>query len=50
MRATVVAASSRFERLAENRLDDETIASPAVSDGRLFLRGHKWLYCLAKVD
>ncbi|OHB68481.1 MAG: serine/threonine protein kinase [Planctomycetes bacterium RBG_13_63_9] len=46
--ATVVSASPRFDRLTLNQLDDETIASPAVSDGKLFLRGRKWLYCLGK--
>jgi hypothetical protein len=35
----VVAAGPRFEKLAENRFGDEFIASPAVSDGRLYLRG-----------
>jgi outer membrane protein assembly factor BamB len=43
---TVVAASAQFEKLAENRIDDETIASPAVSDGRILLRGRRRLYCL----
>lgn len=43
---TVVAAAAEFKRLAENKLDDETIASPAVSDGRIFIRGRKNLYCL----
>jgi len=43
---TVVAAASRFERLAENPLKDETIASPVVSDGRIYLRGRKSLYCI----
>lgn len=46
--ATVVAASDRFERLAENALEDDTIASPATSEGKLFLRGHKALYCVGK--
>jgi outer membrane protein assembly factor BamB len=43
---TVIAASAKFEKLAENKLDDGTIASPAVSDGRIFLRGKKSLYCI----
>lgn len=43
---TVVAAATRFERLAENRVDDETLASPAVSNGCIFLRGRKALYCI----
>lgn len=44
---TVVAASDRFDVLAENQLDDETLASPAVSDGRVYLRGRKHLYCIS---
>lgn len=46
--ATVVSASRRFDRLTENQLNDETIASPAVSDGRLYLRGRKTLYCVSR--
>jgi outer membrane protein assembly factor BamB len=45
---TVVSATSRFDKLAENQLDDETLASPITSDGRLYLRGRKALYCLEK--
>jgi outer membrane protein assembly factor BamB len=46
--ATVTAASPKFRRLAENSLDDETLASPAVSDGRILIRGRKALYSLGK--
>lgn len=42
---TVVSASPRFDKLTENQLDDQTLASPAVADGKLFIRGHKALYC-----
>jgi outer membrane protein assembly factor BamB len=45
---TVVAAAARYERLAVNRLDDATLASPAVAGGRIYLRGHKALYCAGK--
>jgi outer membrane protein assembly factor BamB len=45
-KCTVVKAAARFERLAESTIQDETIASPAVSDGRIFLRGRKALYCI----
>jgi outer membrane protein assembly factor BamB len=45
---TIVSAAPRFDKLSENKLDDETLASPAVSDGLLFVRGHKHLYCLEK--
>jgi len=45
---TVVADGAQFEKLAENRLGDATIASPAVSAGRIFIRGNKALYCIGK--
>jgi outer membrane protein assembly factor BamB len=43
---TVMAASPRFDRLAENKLKVDTIASPAISNGKFFLRGRKVLYCI----
>ena len=45
---TVVSAQARFDKLVENKLDDETIASPAVSDGRMYIRGKQFLYCIGK--
>lgn len=45
---TVVAANDRYDRLAENQLDDDTTASPAVSQGRIYIRGKKYLYALEK--
>jgi outer membrane protein assembly factor BamB len=45
---TVVAASPEFRRLAENPLDDDTLASPAISDGSIYIRGRKALYCIGK--
>jgi outer membrane protein assembly factor BamB len=48
--ATVVAAAPRFEKRAENQLDDQTIASPVVSDGKIFIRGQKALYCLGRTE
>ncbi len=45
-RCSVVAASPRFEKLADNVIDDQPIASPAAADGRLYLRGRKALYCI----
>jgi hypothetical protein len=41
-----VAATEKFETLAENAVDDETIAAPAAADGRLYIRGRKALYCI----
>lgn len=45
---TVISASPRFDNLVENKLDDETIASPAISNGRIYIRGKKSLYSLAR--
>jgi outer membrane protein assembly factor BamB len=45
---TVVSASPRFDKLVENQLGDETIASPAISDGRIYLRGRKSLFCIGR--
>jgi outer membrane protein assembly factor BamB len=45
---TVLSASTRVDRLTQNQLDDQTVASPAISDGNFFIRGRKWLYCLSK--
>ena len=43
---TVVKAGSTFERVAENRLPDTFTASPAVSNGRMYLRGWNTLYAI----
>ena len=45
---TVVKAGPAFELLAENDLDDYTLSSPAVSDGQIFIRTTKFLYCIGK--
>lgn len=43
---TVIRAADKFEVLAENVIDDYTLSSLAVSDGQLFLRTAKNLYCI----
>jgi outer membrane protein assembly factor BamB len=45
---TVISASERFDKLAENQLDDDTLASPVISDGHIFIRGRKAIYCLGR--
>jgi outer membrane protein assembly factor BamB len=45
-RCTVVKAGPKYEKLAENMIKDDTIASPAAADGRLFFRGRLALYCI----
>ena len=50
------AESKAFELVAENRLGDEVMASPAICGSRIFMRvaetrdGRRleWLYCLGK--
>jgi outer membrane protein assembly factor BamB len=45
---TVFAAGPKFEILAENPLDDYCLASPAVSDGQIFIRTDKFLWAIGK--
>ncbi len=42
--ATVIRAGRRFERLAENKLDEQTLASYAAADRAFFIRTEKHLY------
>ncbi len=42
----VVQAGEKFEVLSINDLGDDAPASPAVADGKLFLKGRKMLYCV----
>ena len=43
--AFVLKASPKFEVLATNSIGEATIASMAVSNGDLFVRTHKALWC-----
>lgn len=45
---TVLKAGPTFEVLAENSLGEYTLSSPAISDGQIFLRTEKFLYCIGK--
>jgi len=45
-RTTVVAAEKQYEELSVNPLEGEFLASPAVSDGRIYLRDRDTLYCI----
>ena len=44
----VIKAGEKLEVLATNDLGEENRASAAVADGKIFLRGGKNLYCVAK--
>jgi outer membrane protein assembly factor BamB len=45
---TVLAAGPKFEVLAENPLNDYTLSSPAISDGRIYIRTAGFLYSIGK--
>ncbi|HEX6285490.1 MAG TPA: PQQ-binding-like beta-propeller repeat protein [Pyrinomonadaceae bacterium] len=45
---TVIAAGPKFEVLAENPLNDYCLSSPAISDGRIFIRTSGHLYAIGK--
>ena len=44
----VLAAGAEFSVLATNVLDDGFSATPALVDGEIYLRGHRYLYCIAE--
>lgn len=49
--AYVFAAAPAFKLLAQNSIGEGVIATPAVADGRLYVRGTKHLFCIgAKTD
>jgi outer membrane protein assembly factor BamB len=43
---TVVETGTTFKPLARNSLDETIIATPALSQGQIFLRGEKHLFCI----
>ena len=45
---TVMKAGPKFEVLSENALDDYCLSSPAISDGQIFIRTAKHLFCIGK--
>ncbi len=44
----VIKAGATGELLATNDLGDPSPASPAVADGRLYLKGRRFLYCVGR--
>jgi len=45
---SVVKAGPKFQVLAKNKLGESIVASPAIADGQLFLRGEKHLFCIGE--
>jgi outer membrane protein assembly factor BamB len=43
---TIVAAGPRYQELGRCHIDDEVFASPAVADGKLYIRSHQYLWCI----
>lgn len=44
----VIKAGPKYELLAANQLEDDFSASPVIKGKELFLRGHKYLYCITE--
>lgn len=44
----VVRPGPAFDRVAQNAIGEKTFASPAMSEGQIFLRGDKHLFCLGE--
>jgi outer membrane protein assembly factor BamB len=44
----VVKPGPTYDLVAENALGERTFASPAISGGRIFIRGEKSLFCIGK--
>ena len=40
------ASTTKYQELARNALDDATNATPAVSDGNIFIRTAGYLWCI----
>ena len=45
--AAVLKHGPTYEVIATNKLDDRFDASPALVDGEIYLRGYRYLYCVA---
>jgi len=44
----VISHGSEFSVLATNTIDDNFDASPVIVGDELYLRGHQYLYCIAR--
>jgi outer membrane protein assembly factor BamB len=44
----VIKPGAKFERVAQYNLGESCYASPAISDGQVFLRGFEHLFCIGK--
>jgi outer membrane protein assembly factor BamB len=44
----VIATGKEYKVLAENELGETVMATPAISDGVLYIRGRKQLFAIGK--
>jgi outer membrane protein assembly factor BamB len=44
----VVKAGPTFERVAQNPIGEKTFPSPAISNGHIYIRGEKHLFCIGR--
>jgi outer membrane protein assembly factor BamB len=43
---TVIKPGSEFKEIAKNRMGEKMYASPAISNGKLYLRGFQHIFCI----
>jgi hypothetical protein len=43
---TVIKPGATFEAIAKNSIGEKMNASPAISNGKIYLRGDKHIYCI----
>lgn len=46
----VIKPGPTFERISRNEIGEKTSASPAFSEGKIFLRGEKHLFCIGQLE
>lgn len=47
---TVIKPGPAFQKVAQNSIGENMNASPAISNGKIYLRGYKHLFCIGKQD
>ncbi len=47
-KSVVLKVGPKFELLATNDLGDDGAASPAIANGRLYIKGSRYLYCISR--
>jgi len=47
---TVIKPGPTFQKVAQNSIGEKMNASPAISNGKIYLRGYKHLFCIGKSE